>query len=259
MPPVGQQVENGKVLSPSGTFLPDVTSQARTDKAPDVTVVIPTINEEAGIGKVIDSIPKDPSLNIEVLVVDTDSTDRTKEIAIRKGARVINESRRGYGRAYKTGFDYAAGDIIVTLDADCTYPAEEIPRLVRLLRSEKLDFMTCDRYSKMEKGAMSMKHRFGNWILNAAMGVLFRTGLKDSQSGMWVFRREILEKLELTSDGMPMSEEIKIEAVRKGFRVKEVPIVYRTRKGEVKLRSWADGSKNLRFLFSKKFAKKKAK
>lgn len=231
--------------------------KAEPERAPDVTVVIPTINEEAGIGQVLDSIPKDAGLRIEVLIIDTDSTDRTKEIAIGKGARVINESRRGYGRAYKTGFEYANGDIIATLDADCTYPAEEIPRLVRILRDEKLDFINCDRLSKMEKGAMSSKHKFGNWVLSATMNLLFRTGLKDSQTGMWVFRREILQKLELTSDGMPLSEEIKIEAVRKGFRVKEVPVVYRPRKGEVKLRSWSDGKKNIGFLFRKRFSKKK--
>ena len=230
---------------------------AKTEKAPDVTVVIPTINEEAGIGLVLDSIPKDTNLRIEVLIIDTDSTDRTKAIAISKGARVINESRRGYGRAYKTGFEFANGDIIVTLDADCTYPAEEIPRLVKLLRDEKLDFISCDRLSKMEPGAMSSKHKFGNWVLSTTMNLFFRTGLKDSQTGMWVFRRSILEKLELESDGMPMSEEIKIEAVKKGFKVKEVPIVYRPRKGEVKLRSWSDGNKNLKFLFHKKFGRKK--
>ena len=234
-----------------------VVETAKTEKAPDVTVVIPTINEEAGIGLVLDSIPKDTNLKIEVLIIDTDSTDRTKAIAISKGARVINESRRGYGRAYKTGFEYANGDIIVTLDADCTYPAEEIPRLVKLLRDEKLDFINCDRLSKMEPGAMSSKHKFGNWVLSTTMNLFFRTGLKDSQTGMWVFRRSILEKLELESDGMPMSEEIKIEAVKKGFKVKEVPIVYRPRKGEVKLRSWSDGNKNLKFLFHKKFGRKK--
>ena len=222
-----------------------------------MTVIIPTINEEAGIGQVLDSIPRDTKLKMEVLIIDTDSTDRTKAIAISKGARVINESRRGYGRAYKTGFEYATGDIIVTLDADCTYPAEEIPRLVGLLRDGKLDFISCDRLSKMEPGAMSSKHRFGNWVLTTTMNLFFRTGLKDSQTGMWVFRRSMLEKLELTSDGMPMSEEIKIEAVKKGFRVKEVPIVYRPRKGEVKLRSWSDGKKNLGFLFSKRFGRKK--
>lgn len=229
----------------------------KTEKAPDVTVVIPTINEEAGIGLVLDSIPKDTNLRIEVLIIDTDSTDRTKAIAISRGARVINESRRGYGRAYKTGFEFANGDIIVTLDADCTYPAEEIPRLVKLLRDEKLDFINCDRLSKMEPGAMSSKHKFGNWVLSTTMNLFFRTGLKDSQTGMWVFKRSILEKIELESDGMPMSEEIKIEAVKKGFKVKEVPVVYRPRKGEVKLRSWSDGNKNLKFLFHKKFGRKK--
>lgn len=226
-------------------------------EGPDVTVIIPTINEEAGIGLVIDSIPKTPGLRMEVLVIDTDSADRTKQIAREKGARVINESRRGYGRAYKTGFENALGGIIVTLDADCTYPAEEIPALVKLLRDEKLDFITGDRLAMMEKGAMSSKHRFGNWVLSTTMNLFFGTGLRDSQSGMWVFRREILPRLELTSDGMPLSEEIKIEAVRKGFRVKEVPIAYRPRKGEVKLRSWSDGTKNLRFLFRKKFLKPK--
>jgi len=235
-----------------------VAENPKTEKAPDVTVVIPTINEEAGIGQVLDSIPKDTKLRIEVLIIDTDSTDRTKAIAISKGARVINESRRGYGRAYKTGFEYANGDIIVTLDADCTYPAEEIPRLVTLLRDEKLDFINCDRLSKIEPGAMSSKHKFGNWVLSTTMNLFFRTGLKDSQTGMWVFRRSILEKLELESDGMPMSEEIKIEAVKKGFKVKEVPVVYRPRKGEVKLRSWSDGNKNLKFLFHKKFRRKKS-
>jgi dolichol-phosphate hexosyltransferase len=223
----------------------------------DVTVIIPTINEEAGIGLVIDSIPKDPNLKMEVLVVDTDSKDRTKEIAREKGARVLNESRRGYGRAYKTGFENARGEIIVTLDADCTYPAEEIPRLVKMLRDEKLEFINCDRLTRAEKGAMSWKHRFGNWALTAAMNVLFRTGFGDSQSGMWVFRRDILPKIALESDGMPLSEEIKIEAKLRDLRRKEVPVVYRPRKGEVKLQTWADGKKNLKFLFHKKYGKKK--
>jgi glycosyltransferase involved in cell wall biosynthesis len=231
--------------------------EAKADQRPDVSVIIPTINEEAGIGLVLDSIPNVPNLRIEVLVVDTDSTDRTKEIAREKGARVINESRRGYGRAYKTGFENALGGIIVTLDADCTYPAEQIPALVKMLGDDNLDFISGDRFTKMEKGAMSSKHKFGNWVLTTTMNLFFGTGLRDSQSGMWVFRRSILDRLELTSDGMAMSEEIKVEAKKKGFRVKEVPIAYRPRKGEVKLRSWGDGTQNLRFLFRKKFLKNK--
>ena len=104
-----------------------------------ITVIIPTMNEEAGIGGVIESVRKaldGTEFSYDVMIVDTNSKDRTKEIAKEKGAVVIEEPRRGYGRAYKTGFEKAEGDIIATLDADCTYPAEEIPRLTRMLQTE---------------------------------------------------------------------------------------------------------------------------
>ena len=224
-----------------------------------VSIIIPTMNEEASIGEVIDTIHeamKDFKGNFEIVVVDTESKDKTVEIAISKGARVIDEPRRGYGRAYKTGFENAEGEILATLDADCTYPAEDIPGLVKILEDENLDFITTDRLSKMEKGVMSAKHRLGNWILKVTTNLLFGMRIKDSQSGMWVFKKSIIEKIQLTSDGMPLSEEIKIEAWRKGLKAKEVPIVYRMRKGEAKLQSWQDGFKNLKFLFKKRFRKK---
>ena len=88
--------------------------------------------------------------------------------------------------------------------------------------------------------------------------LLFRMHIKDSQSGMWIFRREILHKIELTSDGMPLSEEIKIEAWWKDLKAKEVPIVYRMRKGVAKLQSWQDGMRNLKFLFKKRFGRKRS-
>lgn len=226
-----------------------------------VSIIIPTMNEEASIGEVIDTIHeamKDFRDGYEIVAVDTESKDRTVEIAISKGAKVIDEPRRGYGRAYKTGFERAEGEVIATLDADCTYPAEDIPKLVNILENENLDFITCDRLSKLEKGVMSVKHRLGNWILKVTTNLLFRMHIKDSQSGMWIFKKEILGKIELISDGMPLSEEIKIEAWRKELRAKEVPIIYRMRKGEAKLQSWKDGFKNLRFLFKKRFGRKKS-
>jgi glycosyltransferase involved in cell wall biosynthesis len=223
-----------------------------------VSIVIPTMNEEASIGEVMETINnsmKDFEGGYEVLVVDTNSKDKTREIARSKGAKIIDEPRRGYGRAYKTGFEKAQGEIIATLDADCTYPAEDIPGLVKTLDSENLDFITCDRLSKLEKGVMSAKHKLGNWILKVTTNILFSMRIKDSQSGMWVFRKSIMEKIDLTSDGMPLSEEIKIEAWKKGFRAKEIPIIYRMRKGEAKLQSWNDGWRNLKFLFRKRFRK----
>ena len=219
-----------------------------------VSVIIPTMNEEKSIGEVLDAVNIAlKGADYEVLVVDTNSKDRTREIAAEKGAMVIDEPRRGYGRAYKTGFEKATGDYIVTLDADCTYPAEAIPDLIKTLEDEGLDFISCERMSRMEKGAMTAGHRLGNWVLRLVMNLLFRMRFKDSQTGMWVFRRSILPSLNLTSDGMALSEEIKIEAHTRGFRVKEVPIVYRPRKGEVKLNSWRDGTANLKFLFWKRF------
>ncbi|ADD08331.1 glycosyltransferase family 2 protein [Candidatus Aciduliprofundum boonei] len=217
-----------------------------------VSVIIPTLNEEESIGHVLDKIPRDPKYEWEIMIVDGDSKDKTREIAENKGARVIIEKRKGYGRAYKTGFAAATGDIIVTLDGDDTYPAEKIPALVDYLLKNDLDFISCERFSKMQKGAMSATHKFGNWVLTITTRILFGVKIKDSQSGMWVFRKEILKDLNLTSDGMPFSEEIKIEAWRK-FKCEEVPIEYRERKGEVKLNTWRDGLKNLKFLFKKRF------
>jgi glycosyltransferase involved in cell wall biosynthesis len=212
------------------------------------------MNEEKSIGIVIDEVKKaiGNSRPSEVVVVDTDSEDRTREIAAEKGARVIAEPRRGYGRAYKTGFEQASGEFIATLDADMTYPAGDIPQLLDMLESKGLDFIATNRFARMDKGAMSAKHRFGNWVLSATTRILFRVKLKDSQSGMWVFRKSILGKLSVESDGMSYSEELKIEAFKKTKAV-EVPISYGVRMGEAKISSWGDGLGNLKYLFKKRF------
>ncbi len=220
-----------------------------------VSVVIPTMNEEESLGMVLDEV-NDTLENIEgeceVLIVDTNSKDRTREIAREKGARVIDEPKRGYGRAYKTGFKAAKGEIIATLDADMTYPAKDIRKFVWALDKYNLDFITTDRLSRMDKGAMNFTHKLGNFVLMATMNLLFGLNLNDSQSGMWVFRKKILKDLKLVSNEMPMSEEIKIEAWKRGFNCREYPIQYRQRVGEVKLNTWQDGFKNLFFLVKKR-------
>ncbi len=212
------------------------------------------MNEERSIGLVIDEVRAalDGVRPFEVIVVDTDSKDRTREIAAAKGALVVPEPRRGYGRAYKTGFERASGELIATLDADMTYPASDIPKLADMLEAGPLDFVTTDRFADMAPGAMSAKHRLGNKVLSVAARLLFRVKVRDSQSGMWVFRKTILDGLVLESDGMSMSEEIKIEAFKK-VRAAEAPITYRVRVGEVKLQSWKDGLGNLKYLFKKRF------
>jgi hypothetical protein len=218
-----------------------------------VSVIIPTMNEEGSIGLVIDEVNRALGARPhEILVVDTNSKDRTRETAVERGAVLVDEPRRGYGRAYKTGFEKASGEFLATLDADMTYPASEIPSLLDMLESGNLDFITTNRFASIQKGAMGAKHRFGNWVLSATARLLFRVKVKDSQSGMWVFRKSILKDLVLESDGMALSEEIKIEAFKKS-RAAEVPITYRPRLGDVKLNSWNDGLGNLKYLFRKRF------
>ncbi len=220
----------------------------------EVSVVIPTMNEEASIGRVLDEVRAAlAGRDFEILTVDTNSHDRTNEIAAAKGARVIHEPRRGYGRAYKTGFSEARGRYILTLDADLTYPADRFPDLLRPLEAGEADFVAGDRLSRLRGDAMTGMHRVGNTLLNLAFRLLFRYPIRDSQSGMWAFRRDILPHLRLVHDGMAFSEELKAEVIRRGFRYVEVPIDYRPRVGEKKIRSVRDAFDNMVWLFRKRF------
>ena len=150
----------------------------------------------------------------------------------------------------------AKGDIIVTGDADATYPFEKIHLYVNQLIDEQLDFITTDRFSGLSHGSMSIKHYFGNFILNWVLRILYFINIKDSQSGMWIFKKEALgaiQPVEDFNDGMPFSEEIKIEMLsNKKIKSKEIPSKLYVREGQVKLQSFTDGIKNLKFLFIKR-------
>jgi len=223
-----------------------------------VSVVIPALNEAEAIQGVIRSIPVErlskQGFRVQILVVDNGSHDGTGELAKKAGAEVIREERRGYGRAYKTGFKKAKGQIIVTADADLTYPVEIIPDLVKMLVDQNLDFITTNRFAKMEEQAMSLRNKIGNSILNLSTRVLFFADIKDSQSGMWCFKKEVVQHIKLVSDHMPFSQELKIKTIAsKKFKWVEVPIEYRNRVGEVKLNGWKDGFGNLIHLFRLRF------
>ncbi|MBZ5498521.1 MAG: glycosyltransferase family 2 protein [Acidobacteriia bacterium] len=218
-----------------------------------ITIVIPCLNEEEGIVQVLSRMP---SFVDEVIVVDNDSTDRTAEMARRLGARVIHEKIRGYGRAYKTGLMQAQGDIIVTLDGDHSYPVDAISYLLEVFLHSEVRFLSASRFPLKNRRAMSLKHWVGNKLLSMLLSILFFRWVRDSQSGMWVFERESLREMDLRSDGMAFSEEIKIEAIRKrriGF--KEIYVDYSNRMGEIKLQPWRDGYRNLVFLIRKRFTR----
>jgi len=217
-----------------------------------ITVIIPCLNEEQGIEKVMRRMPEFVD---EVIVVDNNSTDRTAAVAESLGARVIREHVRGYGRAYKKGFSVATGDVIITLDGDHSYPPDAISYLLEAFLHLEADFLNASRFPVRDRQAMSFKHKFGNFVLSVAMSLLYFRWVRDSQSGMWVFRRSILEGMNLKSDGMAFSEEIKIEALKSArVRFAEISIQYSSRLGEIKLNPWRDGFYNLWFLVKKRFS-----
>jgi glycosyltransferase involved in cell wall biosynthesis len=220
-------------------------------KGQTITVIIPCLNEEQGIEKVLRAMPEFVD---EVIVVDNASTDRTSEVAVSLGARVIREEVRGYGRAYKRGFAMATGDLIITLDGDHSYPVDALSYLIEAFLHLDIDFLNASRFPVRDSNAMSFKHKIGNLVLSLAMSVLFFRWVRDSQSGMWVFRRSIIKEMKLESDSMAFSEEIKIEVLRnRALRFGEISILYSARLGEIKLNPWRDGFQNLYFLAKKRF------
>jgi glycosyltransferase involved in cell wall biosynthesis len=220
-------------------------------KGDTITVIIPCLNEEQGIERVLRSMP---DFVDEVIVVDNASTDRTSQVAAMLGAQVIREDVRGYGRSYKRGFACATGDLIVTLDGDHSYPVDALSYLLEAFRHHEVDFLNASRFPVRDRHAMSLKHHFGNLVLSLAMSILYFRWVRDSQSGMWVFRRSILKDMHLESESMSFSEEIKIEALKNPrVRFGEISIMYSSRVGEKKLNPWRDGFHNLLFLIKKRF------
>jgi len=218
-----------------------------------ISVVIPCYNEEDGIRYVIERMP---DFIDEIVVVDNNSTDRTGEVATELGARVVLEKRKGYGRAYKTGIPSAKSEIIVTLDGDGSYPVEEIAPTLDFLLDGELDFVSASRFPLKQKGSMNPMNQLGNWVLTIATWLLYFRIVRDSQSGMWAFYSSAYEHLKPKSDGMPFSEELKIEAMlAKDVKFGEYHIDYHERIGEVKLNMWNDGFENLMFLVKRRFGR----
>ena len=212
-----------------------------------VSVVIPTHNEVEGLPPVIHALP---DLVDEILVVDWRSTDGTVERAVELGAQVIHEDRQGYGQAYLSGVPAASGELVITLDADGTYPAERIPELLDRLDERGLDFLSCCRFPLERPDARPVPKRVGNQMLRHTANLLFGGDLRDLLSGMWVFKREVWAQLAPTSANWNMSQEIKLRAaLALGSRFSEAWIPYSPRIGETKLLPFRVGMENLAHLF----------
>jgi hypothetical protein len=196
----------------------------------EVSVVMPCLNEEASVGicvaKALAGLASSGKIG-EVIVSDNGSTDNSVEVARAAGATVIQESARGYGNAYMTGFGAARDKV-----------------------GEGYDYVLGSRFGgEIRQGAMTWSHRYiGNPVLTAVLNRFFGLKSSDAHSGMRAFTREALDGMDLKCEGMEFASEIVVKAARANLRVAEVPIVYHPRIGESKLNSLRDGWRHLRFL-----------
>ncbi len=220
-----------------------------------VSIVIPALNEEGVVGNTVKSIDVDNlrnlGLNVEIIVVDNASEDNTAKEAEDAGARVVYESRRGYGSAYLKGLKEATGDIIVIGDADGTYPLDKTAEFIQPILRGEADFVIGSRLKgNIHDGAMPWLHRYiGNPFLTFVGNLFFGVDVSDFHCGMRAFTREALEKMNLRTTGMEFATEMILEAGKKRLRIKEIPIEYRRRAGgKAKLKSFQDGWRHLRFM-----------
>jgi glycosyltransferase involved in cell wall biosynthesis len=216
-----------------------------------LSIVIPAYNEERGLADIIERTlaAKDAICaatatirDVELIVVDDGSTDRTPEIA-RAYARVTlvrHGENKGYGSALKTGFEAAHGTYIGFLDADGTYPPEQFPRLCRSLEQERADIVIGSRMSG-SASAMPLPRYVGNKLFARLLSWIIGRTITDTASGMRVFKRSILPTLLPLPDGLHLTPAMSTRALHEGLKIVEVPIQYSERVGHSKLNPVADG------------------
>jgi hypothetical protein len=227
-------------------------AENRDSGPPEVSVVLPCLNEERTIGSCIEKALwalKAYNLNGEIIVSDNGSSDRSVEICKRHGVEVVHQRQRGYGNAYLKGIEAARGKYIVMADSDDTYDLRELDRFITPLR-DGADLVMGNRFAgKILPGAMTWSHRYiGNPILSWLMKSMFGTSVGDSHSGLRSFTREAYNRLKLRAPGMEFASEMVINAARIRLNVTEVPITYYPREGDSKLRTIRDGWRHLRYM-----------
>ena len=213
----------------------------------DIAIVIPTLNEESGIASTINAINQalDKKFTFQILVVDGISTDKTVEIAMSLGAKVIKQRRTGYGDALQTGFYYVDtkmnSSITVMLDADGTYEPKDISKMAEIILRGEADFVIGNRFANMDKKAMTRLNKFGNKVLSAIARNLLKIKAKDTQCGLRAFRSDLANIFYTKSIGMPFATEMLSATISYHIKIKEIPTSYYERIGETKLTPFQDG------------------
>jgi len=216
-------------------------------------VVLPCLNEAAAVGlcvrEALDTL-NDAGIRGEVVVVDNGSHDDSAEVALREGAQVVREVRRGYGSALQAGIAAARAPIVVTADADFSYDLRRIPEMVAPIQCDEADLVLGSRLDDANRRTMPLLHRFVGtpaltFLIARASGGL---PTRDSQSGYRAFRRQFLLGLKLRGTGMEFASEMLLRASSAGSRICEVDTGYRKRIGRSKLHSLSDGWRHLQLI-----------
>lgn len=235
-----------------GVVAAPIVGRERPRRVEFVTVVLPCLNEEEGVGPTVQEALRGLALagvDGEVLVVDNGSTDRSVELAERAGARVIRETRRGYGAAHMAGIRAAHGNVIVMADADGTYDLEGVGRLLRPLEQGYEMVVGSRLLGKVHKDAMPPLHRYvGTPVITRILRLTTGVAVSDSQSGYRAFWRDEVLALGLRGPGMEYASEMLLRAKKAGWGILDVPSDYHPRLGESKLNTFSDGWRHLKML-----------
>jgi glycosyltransferase involved in cell wall biosynthesis len=222
------------------------------DNEIEVSVVMPCLNEEEGIGACIKKIREvfaREGIKGEIIVADNGSLDKSRQIAQSEGAKVVVEPQRGYGAAYLKGLSEARGRYIIIGDSDNTYDFYDIPKFTAKL-SQGYDFVMGSRFKGgIKKGSMSWSHRYiGNPVLSGICRLFFHTRLSDIHCGMRGFTQDAFRKMQLMTLGMEFATEMVVSALTCNLKISEIPINYHPRQGESKLRPLYDAWRHVRFM-----------
>jgi glycosyltransferase involved in cell wall biosynthesis len=211
-------------------------------KAEMVSVVIPTLNEAGNILETVTTINKELAYPKEIIIVDGNSTDGTKEIVKDTNfCKLIVEPRRGYGLAIRTGIKHAKGDVVVMVDGDGTYDVKHINLLIDALIRNDAELCQATRMYDLRK-AMGFMNFVANKIITFCFDFFYSQFLSDSQSGFRAISHSALEKVELHEDDMAFATEMLVQFAKKGFKMVEVPSAYRARRyGRPKMRRIKSG------------------
>lgn len=211
-----------------------------------IAVLIPCYNEELTIEKVIKDFRKELP-EADIYVYNNNSKDKTKEIAIKNGAIVVDEYKQGKGNVVRSQFRDIEADIYVMVDGDDTYPAEFVHQLIEPVRNGQADMTIGDRLSNgtYQKENKRPFHEFGNNLVKKAINVLFDTKLKDIMTGYRVFNKRFVKNMPVLSPKFEIETEMSLYALDKKYIIKEIPIVYRDRPegSSSKLNTVGDGIK----------------